>query len=207
MRVAPRLCDYCPIWWCFTSSYHLPPPLQPLLTEEELAETKRQVEEFGQPGGVGELLHRKLQERAASKENWVHHLTFHLMTPCIYCMHRSLSVLLHVFLRLACWVVVAGGLSWLATTCTCSCKSWHCLPSKTHLWHGVVPQVRFRPIHISTVLGALDKLCVFPADELISSKQRCPGIAYISCLAPPDMFFFMYVHVYPTAEWQLNMLW
>ena len=25
--------------------------------------------------------------------------------------------------------------------------------------------------------------------ELISSKQHCPGIAYVACLAPPDMFF------------------
>ena len=45
--------------------------LQPLLTEEELAETRRQVEEFGRPGGVGETLQEKLLERAASTENWV----------------------------------------------------------------------------------------------------------------------------------------
>ena len=25
--------------------------------------------------------------------------------------------------------------------------------------------------------------------ELISSKQRCPGITHIACLAPPDVFF------------------
>ena len=31
------------------------------------------------------------------------------------------------------------------------------------------------------------KVCQYV--ELISSKQRCPGIAYIACLAPPDMFF------------------
>ena len=45
--------------------------MQPLLSEEELAETKRQAEEFGQPGGVGEWLQKKLQERAASRESWV----------------------------------------------------------------------------------------------------------------------------------------
>ena len=44
---------------------------QPLLTEEELAETRRQVEEFGRPGGVGETLQQKLLERAASRESWV----------------------------------------------------------------------------------------------------------------------------------------
>ena len=29
---------------------------------------------------------------------------------------------------------------------------------------------------------------------LMNSKQRCPGIAFIACLAPPDMFF-MYMYV------------
>jgi carnitine O-acetyltransferase len=45
--------------------------VEPLLTEEELAETRRQVEVFGRPGGVGETLQKKLQERAASRESWL----------------------------------------------------------------------------------------------------------------------------------------
>ena len=45
--------------------------MQPLLTAEELAETKRQVEVFAKPGGVGETLQKKLEERAASRVSWV----------------------------------------------------------------------------------------------------------------------------------------
>ena len=60
--------------------------MQPLLTEEELAETKRQVEIFGRPGGVGELLQKKLQERAASRESWVRRegVIYNLPTYCVY---------------------------------------------------------------------------------------------------------------------------
>ena len=50
--------------------------LQPLLTEEELAVTKREVEEFSRPGGVGETLQQKLLERAASRESWVSSVGF-----------------------------------------------------------------------------------------------------------------------------------
>ena len=52
------------------SEVHIISP-QPLLTEEELSETKRRVEEFGRPGGIGEALQQKLLERAASRDSWV----------------------------------------------------------------------------------------------------------------------------------------
>jgi carnitine O-acetyltransferase len=45
--------------------------VEPLLTEEELSETKRRVEEFGRPGGIGEILQQKLLERAASRDSWL----------------------------------------------------------------------------------------------------------------------------------------
>ena len=44
---------------------------QPLLSAEELAETRRVVEEFGRPGGTGEVLHQRLEKRAQSSPNWV----------------------------------------------------------------------------------------------------------------------------------------
>ncbi|CAI8009594.1 Carnitine O-acetyltransferase, mitochondrial, partial [Geodia barretti] len=44
--------------------------VEPLLTEEELSETKRRVEEFGRPGGIGETLQQKLLERAATRDSW-----------------------------------------------------------------------------------------------------------------------------------------
>ena len=50
--------------------------MQPLLTEEELAKTRKKVEEFARPGGVGQTLQQKLLERAASTDNWVNCLAF-----------------------------------------------------------------------------------------------------------------------------------
>ena len=69
-RNTSRVSRYWYFWW--SSNGTMPPCWpQPLLSEEELAETKRQAEEFGRPGGVGEWLQKKLQERAASRESWV----------------------------------------------------------------------------------------------------------------------------------------
>ena len=45
--------------------------MRPLLNEQEFAKTQAVVEEFGQPGGVGEQLHRKLEEKARGSDNWV----------------------------------------------------------------------------------------------------------------------------------------
>ncbi|KAM9809270.1 choline O-acetyltransferase [Syngnathus typhle] len=43
-----------------------------LLSEERFQETQRAVRRFGAPGGVGELLQRKLVERREEKANWVY---------------------------------------------------------------------------------------------------------------------------------------
>lgn len=42
-----------------------------LLTEEQFNKTHKAVEQFGVPGGVGELLHSKLMERRENTANWV----------------------------------------------------------------------------------------------------------------------------------------
>jgi choline O-acetyltransferase len=41
------------------------------VSSEEFEKTKKIVAEFGRPGGIGELLQKKLLERAEAKENWV----------------------------------------------------------------------------------------------------------------------------------------
>ncbi|XP_034041434.1 choline O-acetyltransferase isoform X2 [Thalassophryne amazonica] len=43
-----------------------------LLTEEQFSRTQKLVEEFCAPGGVGELLQSKLEERKESEANWVY---------------------------------------------------------------------------------------------------------------------------------------
>ncbi|XP_068597724.1 choline O-acetyltransferase [Brachionichthys hirsutus] len=43
-----------------------------LLTEEQFSKTQIIVKQFGSPGGVGELLQRKLEERRENKANWVY---------------------------------------------------------------------------------------------------------------------------------------
>ena len=45
--------------------------LQPLLTPDEFDRTSKIVEEFGRPGGTGEMLNKKLVERSLTHENWV----------------------------------------------------------------------------------------------------------------------------------------
>ena len=44
---------------------------QPLLSAEELHQTRSVVAEFGKAGGLGERLQQKLLERAKTHENWV----------------------------------------------------------------------------------------------------------------------------------------
>ncbi|XP_041645949.1 choline O-acetyltransferase [Cheilinus undulatus] len=46
--------------------------MEHLLTEEQFKKTKNIVEQFGAPGGVGELLQSKLEERRKNKANWVY---------------------------------------------------------------------------------------------------------------------------------------
>ncbi|CAJ1067374.1 choline O-acetyltransferase [Xyrichtys novacula] len=43
-----------------------------LLTEEQFKKTQKVVEQFGAPGGVGEQLQSKLEERRKNKANWVY---------------------------------------------------------------------------------------------------------------------------------------
>ena len=50
---------------------HFPPAVQPLLSTEELENTKAAVKDFGREGGAGEKLQQALLERAESLENWV----------------------------------------------------------------------------------------------------------------------------------------
>lgn len=45
--------------------------VRPILSDREYEETKRCVKEFGRPGGVGEDLHRRLEERAEKMDNWL----------------------------------------------------------------------------------------------------------------------------------------
>ncbi|CAL8361214.1 unnamed protein product [Boreogadus saida] len=44
--------------------------LRPLLTEEQYQETLKIVTTFGAPGGLGELLQRRLLERSKNRANW-----------------------------------------------------------------------------------------------------------------------------------------
>ena len=53
------------------SLFSLPCSLQPLLSPEELEQTKATVKEFGREGGAGEKLQQALLERAKNHENWV----------------------------------------------------------------------------------------------------------------------------------------
>ena len=52
----------------------------PILNNREYEETKRCVKEFERPGGVGENLQRKLEERAEKMDNWVRLQRQHTVT-------------------------------------------------------------------------------------------------------------------------------
>lgn len=45
--------------------------VQHLVTEEQFKKTRTMVEKFGAPGGVGEVLQKKLLERQDKTINWV----------------------------------------------------------------------------------------------------------------------------------------
>ena len=45
--------------------------LEPILFDSEYAQTKRVVADFMKPGGVGEQLQRKLEEKASKSDNWL----------------------------------------------------------------------------------------------------------------------------------------
>ncbi|XP_066303697.1 choline O-acetyltransferase-like isoform X4 [Branchiostoma lanceolatum] len=46
--------------------------VRPLVSDDKYEETKRKVEEFGKPGGVGDMLQEKLLEYSQTKVNWVY---------------------------------------------------------------------------------------------------------------------------------------
>ena len=45
--------------------------IKAICSKEQYEKTKKIVEEFKKPGGEGEYLQKKLQERADVKDNWV----------------------------------------------------------------------------------------------------------------------------------------
>lgn len=45
--------------------------IKPLLTDQEYKRSVQIVEDFGKPGGIGEKLQQKLQERAKNTDNWL----------------------------------------------------------------------------------------------------------------------------------------
>ena len=45
--------------------------MKSVLTTEEYNRTKIIVEDFGKPGGTGEMLQEKLKKVAEAKDNWV----------------------------------------------------------------------------------------------------------------------------------------
>lgn len=45
--------------------------VKPLVSDIQFEKTKKIVEKFGQPGGVGEKLQNQLQKYATTQENWV----------------------------------------------------------------------------------------------------------------------------------------
>ena len=45
--------------------------LEPILFDSEYAQTKRVVADFMKPGGVGETLQSKLQEKASKSDSWL----------------------------------------------------------------------------------------------------------------------------------------
>lgn len=45
--------------------------LEPLLPPEELSHTRKTVQEFGKPGGLGARLQEGLERRAKHTKNWV----------------------------------------------------------------------------------------------------------------------------------------
>lgn len=58
--------------------------LEPLLPPEELKHTRRMVQEFGRPGGLGQQLQDGLERRARLTKNWV--------CVCLECKRQMLGV-------------------------------------------------------------------------------------------------------------------
>ena len=45
--------------------------MKPLVSEEQYEKTRRLVDEFSAPGGVGPRLQQKLLEKTEAEDNWV----------------------------------------------------------------------------------------------------------------------------------------
>lgn len=56
--------------------------LDPIIDPEELNHTRKLVEDFQKPGGVGECLQKNLEGRSKKMENWVKHCTDGLGSHC-----------------------------------------------------------------------------------------------------------------------------
>lgn len=56
-----------------------------LVPDQKFRDTQAIVEKFGKPGGMGEMLQKKLQERRDKTENWVHYVS----VPLRFCSCRD----------------------------------------------------------------------------------------------------------------------
>lgn len=45
------------------------------MPDQKFRDTQAIVEKFERPGGIGEMLQKKLQERRDKTENWVHYVS------------------------------------------------------------------------------------------------------------------------------------
>jgi hypothetical protein len=62
---------------------------EPHLTPERFENTKNIVREFGKSGGIGEKLQKLLEQRAATKENWLSDPTSNWWLDCAYLQYRD----------------------------------------------------------------------------------------------------------------------
>lgn len=60
--------------------------LEPLLPREELNHTRRMVQEFGRPGGLGAQLQEGLERRARQTKNWVRVRT--CVRACVFLLYH-----------------------------------------------------------------------------------------------------------------------
>lgn len=62
---------------------------EPHLTASGFENTKNVVREFGKSGGIGEKLQNLLEQRAATKENWLSDPTSNWWLNCAYLQYRD----------------------------------------------------------------------------------------------------------------------
>lgn len=71
--------------------------VQHLVKEEQFKKTKAIVEKFGAPGGVGEVLQKKLLERRDKTTNWVKKKNTAAL--CHTCINRGKEKKTHILLN------------------------------------------------------------------------------------------------------------